>query len=702
MPKKHLFFTAIHLFIDQNRKEFFSIELKKSLNQFLDSIKIDILNGEFILNKKNIVAERKEFKDYKSLSSVVAGWLQKNTQFKNITQINAHFFGDPIPEQIKKLLNSKKEEILNGKFIPDIKNIIAFKKEFKDYKDINKVVARWLQKNTQYENVTDLRKHFLGEHLALRLRKFLDSKKEEILNGEFIPDIKNIVAFKKEFKGYNSLNHIVKDWLLKNTRFKTLPELKKHFGIKPLYIQLYEFLDSKKDDILNGEFIPFPKNIISTKPKFKDYITLRQDLSVWIKEHTPFKNATEIQEHFTKTLPDKLKRFLDSKKKQILKGAFFPSKSNIISKRPEFREYKGINPFIVRWLKKNTLYQGLTDLAEQFFDKPFAVQLNEFLNSKKGEIQQGRFIPTLQNIIAEKPQLEEYKGKGLNQFIGRWLKENTKYNNRTQLKRQFLRVPISEEIRKFFDSKKNDILYGRYFPTIKNLRMVNEEFGNYKILHFIIGDWLNKNSNSKFKSLTELIEYFDPPKESLGFKGKHGYTTKFFQESVRVKNAWYQVVRLIDSKKLIQINQKLPPKTWNGLFNFLKANSEWMFVDLITGEIITKNDYLSGRISFHHKDRNKKNDNPSNLNFILSPNHGIITVSQMHYTKLAKFFKNLQSESLNSIKNGLIPGSWKIGWRSIATKNGINLPPNKYKRKGKFNKKIIGLNTYIEDLGRFL
>ncbi len=119
---------------------------------------------------------------------------------------------------------------------------------------------------------------------------------------------------------------------------------------------------------------------------------------------------------------------------------------------------------------------------------------------------------------------------------------------------------------------------------------------------------------------------------------------------------------------------------------------------MLTGEILTREDRLKGAIAFHHIDGNKKNDSEDNLGFILQANHGIITKSQLNFSKLAAFFEDLLKNNLESIKNGTIPESWKIGWRKLVIKNGIKVPPNKYKRD-KFRKRIIESKSYVTDIG---
>ncbi len=162
------------------------------------------------------------------------------------------------------------------------------------------------------------------------------------------------------------------------------------------------------------------------------------------------------------------------------------------------------------------------------------------------------------------------------------------------------------------------------------------------------------------------------------------YTNLFFNEEYRVHNAWLQVFKRIGKNKLIQINQEIVPHNWNDFFEFLRENLQWKFVDILTGEIIGRKDF----IDFHHNDRNKKKDSMLNLWFILHQNHGIITTAQRSWKVLSDFFQNLILENYVEILEGNIPESWIYNWKVLALDKGINIPIDQYDRNGTMNKKF--------------
>ena len=244
--------------------------------------------------------------------------------------------------------------------------------------------------------------------------------------------------------------------------------------------------------------------------------------------------------------------------------------------------------------------------------------------------------------------------------------------------------------------KKEEILNGLFIPTKRNIRKIDDELGNFENIHFVVSAWLK--SNSEFKNLLDLIQKFDSDHERLGFKGRHDYTHKFNQEYYKAKNAWFQVVKLIENGKISQVNQNNVPRTWARLFNFLKNNNDWKLTDLLTGEIISKNDFNTGEVILHHIDRDKSNDKMNNLAIILNGNHGIITFAQQHYEKLTEFFEKLLKDNLKSIEEGIVPLSWKIPWRVLANKSGLKIHHNRYKRRGKLNKKLITLKKRIKEI----
>ncbi len=393
----------------------------------------------------------------------------------------------------------------------------------------------------------------------------------------------------------------------------------------------------KKNEILTGEFIPDTKSIVSECAIFEGYKSLCSIVAEWLKENSQFENITDIKIYYKgNSIPEQIREVLDSKKEEILNGEYFPTKDNLKRIKEEFGIYSHTNDVVNKWLEENSRFMTLSELIEYF----------------------------------EPSQCE--------------LRPET----------------IRDMIRKYLDLREDEILNGEYFPTTKNLRSVDSDMGNYEYVSKVVSEWINEKSRSRFKNIYDLIEYYKPTPKVLGHLGRHGYTANFESKSYRVRNAIHQTVRLIDNDKLLQLNKKNIPKLWKSFFNFLKNYKEWKFVDILSGEIITKIDRIKGKIAFHHIDGDKKNDNENNLVFLLHHNHGLITLAQIHFPELANFFKAILIENIKSVKNGEIPLSWKIGWRRIAINRGIKLPSKKYKIT-KLNKTLIKLSSYTKDLSKW-
>lgn len=76
----------------------------------------------------------------------------------NIILPTAYSDGHELGEKLRRLLDSKKEDILNGKFMPDTKNIVSRNPEFKDFNSFTEIVSIWLNDNTQYASLRDYKK----------------------------------------------------------------------------------------------------------------------------------------------------------------------------------------------------------------------------------------------------------------------------------------------------------------------------------------------------------------------------------------------------------------------------------------------------------------------------------------------------------------------------------------------------------------
>jgi len=154
-------------------------------------------------------------------------------------------------------------------------------------------------------------------------------------------------------------------------------------------------------------------------------------------------------------------------------------------------------------------------------------KLRLLLDSKTDDILAGIFMPDTKNIISINSELKNFKK--LTEVVSRWLAENTQYGSLKNYKNKF--AP-TYKLREFLKSNECEILNGKYYPTIINLREIDSDFDD-KITdpHTIVNDWLRNASKGKFNKMTELIEFYVPNPNLLGYpekKLKHdGYTLKF-------------------------------------------------------------------------------------------------------------------------------------------------------------------------------
>jgi len=473
--------------------------------------------------------------------------------------------------------------------------------------------------------------------------------------------------------------------------------------------RLKKLLNSKKNEILAGIFIPTPKNIAEIDKGFdlgdnwkKKAKYLYNVLRWWIQKNTDFNNVTELKEHYLGTpqvrdIANEVNIFLNHKKSEILNGEFIPTLKNIkiVDKKFErLNKITRISYLILRWLKNNTPFKSLRELQEYHNMTPENEQIKAFLNSKKQEILKGEFLPYRENFITLDNRYAKF-GR-FDQIVNYWIKLETPYKNITELKEKLCGKDIGKRIKEYLESRKADILSGKFIPTKYNLRKINPDFANYYNSDRSVTQWLTKNSN--FKSIRDLIKHFlyELSYQELGYTSK--YTLKFNEEAYRVKNAWFQVVKKIDNNRLIQIDHRKSPKTWEGLFSFLNKNNQWKYVDLLTGEILEMDD----RMAFHHINGDKLDDDFFNLIFSLQANHAIITAAQHNWKELSEFLEDILISNLYSILEGQIPESWKVGWRKMAVEKGFKLPKSQYTRKKEFKQKFAEIKPEYVDISEWL
>lgn len=514
---------------------------------------------------------------------------------------------------------------------------------------------------------------------------FLNNKLPLIRAGKYFPttenlkrDLPNCIEFGRHLIDY------VSKWMssIDDLPFSNITEMLIYFEIKdPINLQekLNRFLDSMLNEIKNLSYIPTLNRVIQDSKLqnlTSDHITSwfrsrYKDNKVIHESLTELKIAANIIE----SIP--VYEFLEKKKPQIEKFKFIPTTENIIQERPDFKDFKNLSALVYTWLEKNNL-PTISRLKELTNQESYRRKLNNLLNPLKQDIEKFVFSPTVENITDITDEFDGFDD--LPTYISRWLNENNIAINLTEYLHNLGIMSDSRCLKDFLDSKLPEIVSGDYYPTIKNLRKdqahICTDINSMSNLNAVRAEWFNKKLG---KSMTQLIDEFDPTYDQLGYDlQKYGYPSQFKSQKLRVMNAEIQVIILINQTELIRFN---PPKKFNSLESLLKhlrKNKQWKFVDILTGEIFTLQDLYNGDIILHHINFRKGDLRPDNLVYVFRDTHGFINASERYYEALLNFLSNLLRENITSIKENTIPRSWKVDWRIIAIEKGIRLPPNRY------------------------
>ena len=171
-------------------------------------------------------------------------------------------------------------------------------------------------------------------------------------------------------------------------------------------------------------------------------------------------------------------------------------------------EFTRINKMIgfLNLSEPNHCYQNGKNLSEK---------LVNLLENKKNEILSGKFIPDTKKIISINKEFKNLSD--LTRIISNWLSNNTKFKSLKDLKRFF--IP-SYKLRYLLKSRKDEILSGKFFPTIINLRKIDKNFDSIDDPHSIVNNWLSKASKNRFTRMRDLIQYYVPEPSLLGYSEK--------------------------------------------------------------------------------------------------------------------------------------------------------------------------------------
>ena len=562
-------------------------------------------------------------------------------------------------------------------------------------------------KNDEEQEVFSIREEQLSNQELLN--NFLDSKLELIQCGLYFPTKPNLNRDFPISQNFVTIQKMVSKWLKSNGfSFNNVTDMKIYFkkiDKVPILEQVYRFLDKKINEINNMEYIPTYKCIVRDMDieKFDSHYIISWFKSRYKEKRLKFKSLTELKREAGMIKNAQLVKFLEIKKEQIKNLEFLPTIENILQDMPDFKEVltnKEISTTTLDWLRRNGM--SLSELKVLGNQGLYYYQLEQILNPLKKEIINCSFIPTTENVIPLNNELK--KINYLSDFISRWLKEN---NIATNLSEYLYNAGIlnnTQILRNFLDSKYDEILRGNYYPTIKNLRREQDLIGiiidSYSTLNNTRYEWFNERIG---KTMNQIIEEFEPTYDQLGVQlTSHGYPPKFKSQKFRIFNAIFQTVMIgSEGDDLILFE---PPKkfsSFQSLFNYLRKNGKWNFVDILTGDIFTLQDYLNGEIGLHHINFKKTDIRPDNLVFLFKNYHNFITMSRHHFTDLYDFFTGLLVENVDSLKKNQIPASWKIGWRKLALQSGIRLPLKRYK-SNKIRSHILKRTGEYKKLDSFL
>ncbi len=469
--------------------------------------------------------------------------------------------------------------------------------------------------------------------------------------------------------------------------------------------RIYRFLDSKINEINNLKYIPTYNRVLqdSGVEKFDPHYIIFWFKSRYEKEEIRFESLIKLKLEAGSIKNAKMIEFLNKMRKKIEKLEFLPTIDNLLQERPDFAEIEGltneeISKITYDWLKQNGT--SLSELKDQAKLGLYYNQLKKILDPRIMDIKNHVFIPTAENINIITDEFVNLNY--LTDYISRWLCANRIANNLTEYLYDVGIMSDGRCLKDFLDSKYLEIKNGNYYPTIKNLRKETDQIGididSYINLNKIRYEWFIERIG---KSMTQLIEEFEPTYQQLGVElTSHGYPPKFKSQKFRISNALFQTVMIMGQNNLIIID---PPKTFSSFqsfFNYLKKYYQWNFVDILTGEVFTLQDYLNGEIGLHHINFKKVDIRPDNLVFLFKDYHNFITSSKQHFIQLFDFFTRILQKNIKSLKQNTIPTSWKVRWRELASQEGIILPIKRYKSTKK-RSNIIKISSKYKKLDSF-
>ncbi|MFX1260233.1 MAG: hypothetical protein ACFFAN_20475, partial [Promethearchaeota archaeon] len=309
--------------------------------------------------------------------------------------------------------------------------------------------------------------------------------------------------------------------------------------------RIYCFLDSKINEIKNLKYIPTYKRVLqdSGLDRFDPHYIIFWFKSRYEKKQIRFESLTKLKLEAGSIKNAIVVDFLNKMREKIEKLEFFPTIENLLQERPDFVEIEGLtneelSKITYDWLKQNST--SLSKLKDQAKQGLYYNQLKKILDPRRSDIKNYAFIPIPENINFISNELGNLRY--LADYISRWLCDNRIANNLTEYLYNIGIMSDGRYLKDFLDSKYLEIIKGKYFPTIKNLRKKQDQIGididSFTNLNKIRYEWFIERIG---KSMTQLIEEFEPTYQQLGVElTSHGYPPKFKSQKFRISNAIFQ------------------------------------------------------------------------------------------------------------------------------------------------------------------
>ena len=258
-------------------KKFTSEKYKNSIIEYINDLVKTIL---ILKNNSSIsLAEVSRFTAFHQsiISQIAKSILSKEVFFERYLKSSAHSnIQSDLMIVLDKFLVNKKQEILNLGFIPTRENIIRNCEQLNplDEDRLHRKVGWWIRHNTSFTGVKQMiREKFDKTDISKSLYEILDKKKEDILTGYFIPNVKNLIKINDRFN-LDITRNFVNIWLEKNSSFKNLTQLIEFF--KPSVSLLGYSLKEQEDYLLTHL-----SKIISSFTLFslpRDFIKIPKDI----------------------------------------------------------------------------------------------------------------------------------------------------------------------------------------------------------------------------------------------------------------------------------------------------------------------------------------------------------------------------------------------------------------------------------------